>query len=118
NSPERTVYRTDTPRERLGWIVRVVAPGYVSIHAPRVGERPCNSRARPPHQLFQSTLPAWGSDVSADGGFKLVDGFQSTLPAWGSDEHRRDSVADRRGVSIHAPRVGERRWRTRACGIG
>ena len=60
---------------------------------------------------FQSTLPAWGSDTTRRGfGLRLV--FQSTLPAWGSDRVARKSGSQREAVSIHAPRVGERRSRT------
>ena len=35
--------------------------------------------------------------------------FQSTLPAWGSDGSYLDSRDGEVSVSIHAPRVGERR---------
>ena len=34
----------------------------VSIHAPRVGERPCPACLEAERTTFQSTLPAWGSD--------------------------------------------------------
>ena len=34
----------------------------VSIHAPRVGERPTWGYGDPAQAAFQSTLPAWGSD--------------------------------------------------------
>ena len=37
------------------------------------------------------------------------DKFQSTLPAWGSDARRAINVRQVVIVSIHAPRVGERR---------
>ena len=57
----------------------------VSIHAPRVGERrlPCGLIMY--MELFQSTLPAWGSDAAVAPGRYECDVFQSTLPAWGSD---------------------------------
>ena len=80
----------------------------VSIHAPRVGERPSRNWSRWRSAWFQSTLPAWGSDAaehrhqpyrrsfnprSPRGGATCFTcparaasrWFQSTLPAWGSD---------------------------------
>ena len=80
---------------------------------------------------FQSTLPAWGSDAQNFVMFSLLFSFQSTLPAWGSDYFvrighgsgvgfnprsprggattLRASFLSKASVSIHAPRVGERR---------
>ena len=127
----------------------------VSIHAPRVGERPVLRRLLDNLFMFQSTLPAWGSDtlrtriiqrtssfnprsprggatvhtypVSAQapcfnprsprGGattgrhvfLRIRQKFQSTLPAWGSDTLLSALSAWVLAVSIHAPRVGERR---------
>ena len=57
----------------------------VSIHAPRVGERPGDDVTRHLLNLFQSTLPAWGSDTATPGTALRARSFQSTLPAWGSD---------------------------------
>ena len=127
---------------------------YISIHAPRKGERPsatgdysaasANFNPRSPQggatgrmgrdnddkPVFQSTLPARGSDQSSNihllwrwdfnprspqGGATPLPAeditaymsFQSTLPARGSDEAgsklSRDMI-----ISIHAPRKGER----------
>ena len=93
---------------------------YISIHAPREGERPSGLSVPFAFCLFQSTLPARGSDVAreifnpVDGAISIhapregerpkIDGveydqtqFQSTLPARGSDL----SVAKKyRGSSI------------------
>ena len=79
----------------------------VSIHAPREGERlSCPSR---PHAIkwFQSTLPARGSDKVFCLPYYPSISFQSTLPARGSDIHIRYCLT-LGGVSIHAPREGER----------
>src|SRR5690606_3368432 len=79
---------------------------------------------------FQSTLPARGSDLVGGGGQAASVGFQSTHPARGSDFQRRRAsrlaecfnprsprggatctetqTAQADGVSIHAPREGER----------
>ena len=53
--------------------------------SPRGGatERPRASSAR--LEEFQSTLPAWGSDLLVLAGQYVTLKFQSTLPAWGSD---------------------------------
>ena len=59
----------------------------VSIHAPRVGERLDGAVFHAVVIQFQSTLPAWGSDVSVGAGHPQYP----------------------KRVSIHAPRVGERR---------
>ena len=103
----------------------------VSIHAPREGERLEQAVRAGRMVLFQSTLPARGSDASARGrarGGALVSihapregerpmasrragtcsQFQSTLPARGSDR-MGDGLGRHPGVSIHAPREGERR---------
>ena len=101
----------------------------VSIHAPRVGERRGRSDGKPERgsfnprsprggatqtcgasvcpRMFQSTLPAWGSDGSGSDYSQPIKLFQSTLPAWGSD-NRLLASSHLSGVSIHAPRVGER----------
>ena len=104
--------------------------GAVSIHAPRVGERRLAGLNVAVVEAFQSTLPAWGSDSSQSGwrpcpprfnprsprggatlglvnNMKDFATFQSTLPAWGSDK-TRNQRHELIGVSIHAPRVGER----------
>ena len=57
--------------------------------------------------VFQSTLPARGSDVTRLSVMLIYCMFQSTLPARGSDDILLGIVAAR-VVSIHAPREGER----------
>ena len=57
----------------------------VSIHAPREGERP-----------VMKTIP------------NIHSMFQSTLPARGSDQWKAAELSALRKVSIHAPREGER----------
>ena len=104
----------------------------ISIHAPRKGERPASAYCVmcPPYfnprspqggatfppsfftsavAVFQSTLPARGSDFGAGGCLHGRPLFQSTLPARGSDEELNNSDAAVSKISIHAPRKGERR---------
>ena len=104
----------------------------VSIHAPREGERHAvafegklrrefqstlpargSDPGEPPGvdtgNLFQSTLPARGSDEQTAAVLALLSEFQSTLPARGSDLARDTVAGTQHGVSIHAPREGERR---------
>ena len=57
----------------------------VSIHAPREGERRFADVAAAFAWVFQSTLPARGSDAGRSGISASTGGFQSTLPARGSD---------------------------------
>ena len=80
----------------------------VSIHAPRVGERHATGRWRKASARFQSTLPAWGSDgsnASADPG---DNSFNPRSPRGGATRLRAE-LSSFDLVSIHAPRVGERR---------
>ena len=80
----------------------------ISIHAPRKGERRTNGRASPAQSgIFQSTLPARGSDHARTAARTLTAGFQSTLPARGSD-FVLNRLGFFLGISIHAPRKGER----------
>ena len=88
----------------------------ISIHAPRKGERPNHSRYNSPKNVFQSTLPARGSDscpfcpplaaqrisihaprkgerLYPTAPFVPVGAFQSTLPARGSDAKYKDHPA-------------------------
>ena len=60
-------------------------------------------------KIFQSTLPARGSDEGGEHLSLLAAPFQSTLPARGSDQSARRSIRQRR-ISIHAPRKGERQF--------
>ena len=103
----------------------------ISIHAPRKGERPASAYCVmcPPYfnprspqggatfppsfftsavAVFQSTLPARGSDFGAGGCLHGRPLFQSTLPARGSDHIGDAYVWGAQGISIHAPRKGER----------
>ena len=107
-------------------------PRYISIHAPREGERPVYKYTTPLAELFQSTLPARGSDSSSISGAVLPmyfnprsprggatanaspttgapSPFQSTLPARGSDHTANIRRTGSTDISIHAPREGERR---------
>ena len=128
----------------------------ISIHAPRKGERPASAYCVmcPPYfnprspqggatfppsfftsavAVFQSTLPARGSDFGAGGCLHGRPLFQSTLPARGSDIPRANPpyaplhfnprspqggatilpspILLFRTISIHAPRKGERQSR-------
>ncbi len=56
----------------------------VSIHAPRVGARLINFKAKFYSNLFQFTRPAWGRDA-ANCCSVSVGSFQFTRPAWGRD---------------------------------
>ncbi len=60
-------------------------------------------------KLFQSTLPARGSDYVFPAPLCPPTKFQSTLPARGSDSTHGTFILDLRYISIHAPRKGERR---------
>ena len=60
----------------------------ISIHAPRVGERPQEPPQRPTVTTFQSTLPVWGATRTLC--YRLrVQLFQSTLPAGGERRNHR-----------------------------
>jgi len=59
-------------------------------------------------QMFQSTLPARGSDPVMRIRSGVQSSFQSTLPARGSDMIVEGRKTQTRRVSIHAPREGER----------
>ena len=76
----------------------------ISIHAPRVGSDRGNGDGCTVPNLFQSTLPAWGATMLGVVE-EIYNQFQSPLPAWGATQLRRGD-ADRRSISIHAPRVG------------
>ena len=86
---QHIIIRNFNPRSPQGgatwYIPNFFEPLDISIHAPRKGERPLVKASVPPARLFQSTLPARGSDVfyvAADSKRRI---FQSTLPARGSD---------------------------------
>ena len=93
---------------------QAVEVGDVSIHAPRVGERHSGILGFLNTAKFQSTLPAWGSDVMSQLWSQPMRAFQSTLPAWGSDA-ARCPLSPHIQVSIHAPRVGERPENAYGC---
>ena len=78
----------------------------VSIHAPRVGERPADSEKRLEQATFQSTLPAWGSDRASKMPGSVTQQFQSTLPAWGSDRGPGSGARARPGFNPRSPRGG------------
>ena len=79
---------------------------HVSIHAPRKGERRSESQPWRDHTHFNPRSPQGGATgmITVLGSPSI---FQSTLPARGSDWHdhcHREPVY----ISIHAPRKGER----------
>ena len=57
----------------------------ISIHAPRKGERHVVVAQDGNENIFQSTLPARGSDSGKNTVIVAKKQFQSTLPARGSD---------------------------------
>ena len=63
----------------------LAAKMYISIHAPRKGERHGRPDPRSGRAVFQSTLPARGSDDATAPLVIVSIIFQSTLPARGSD---------------------------------
>ena len=81
---------------------------WISIHAPRKGERHRVGYYGQRVGQFQSTLPARGSDQSARRLTHRRRRFQSTLPARGSDLRFVCRVVLALAISIHAPRKGER----------
>ena len=82
-----------------------MAPGPISIHAPRVGSDHVASVASNPSRRFQSTLPVWGATWTPLSYRAMRSRFQSTLPVWGATMPRR-VFTDSSRISIHAPRVG------------
>ena len=87
--------------------------GHISIHAPREGSD-AREQARKAEPLrFQSTLPARGATWLRPLLMALLISFQSTLPARGATADYIDRVANT-DISIHAPREGSDRSRTRS----
>ena len=80
----------------------------ISIHAPREGERLAAFLETIREIIFQSTLPARGSDSVTQRSLFIVPIFQSTLPARGSDTLMGELDTMYASISIHAPREGER----------
>ena len=101
----------------------------ISIHAPRKGERPASAYCVmcPPYfnprspqggatfppsfftsavAVFQSTLPARGSDFGAGGCLHGRPLFQSTLPARGSDMRSKAFLPDRSYFNPRSPQGG------------
>ena len=68
------------------------------------GARPCATRVSFNCSIFQSTRPVWGATTMIVCQ-RMVDGFQSTRPVWGATITAK-RLQQRRGISIHAPRVG------------
>ena len=81
-----------------GWLV--------SIHAPREGERPLGTDDHTQALLFQSTLPARGSDRLKRRIIPPTGVFQSTLPARGSDGHAMNTRAASRAFQSTLPARG------------
>ncbi len=80
----------------------------ISIHAPREGERPYGRVVRQrANLLFQSTLPARGSDRNICKNFLSSGDFNPRSPRGGATAF--DTLtANCAFISIHAPREGER----------
>ena len=103
--------RSFNPRSPRGGATLHISPVADGVHSfnprsPRGGATH-GSRGRIYPSAFQSTLPARGSDAIRGMGASSSSLFQSTLPARGSDRAGLTPPADC-GVSIHAPREGER----------
>ena len=80
---------------------------YISIHAPREGERQFAKFVRTVFTQFQSTLPARGSDSFAFSRSRRIQYFNPRSPRGGATNGNviSDTYAT---ISIHAPREGER----------
>ena len=78
----------------------------ISIHAPREGERRAPISPILPMSI-SIHAPREGERLSEVRGLRVCDIFQSTLPARGSDHANAQRVRARK-ISIHAPREGER----------
>ena len=110
-------------------------PDHISIHAPRKGERLYTLPARARTGIFQSTLPARGSDAafsaaafsdknfnprSPQGGATLIiadllsprGNFNPRSPQGGATIDALGAISNET-ISIHAPRKGERPWCSR-----
>ena len=77
---------------------------HVSIHAPREGERRWTRRRLSTSPMFQSTLPARGSDQLPSAQAQTLYQFQSTLPARGSDSPLAAARFSPRGFNPRSPR--------------
>ena len=92
---------------------RLVAPvaqlaRYISIHAPRKGERPgCHFVLYGVREYFNPRSPQGGATESGTSTIDIHTIFQSTLPARGSDGATTNPNLETM-ISIHAPRKGER----------
>ena len=84
------------------------ATAYFNPRSPQGGATANANRERFNAFEFQSTLPARGSDLLAIAIMTKPTQFQSTLPARGSDRDACLDCGQRRAISIHAPRKGER----------
>ena len=80
----------------------------ISIHAPLCGERPARDGQAVYSNLFQSTLPYAGSDVSECRLQRRYSHFNPRSPMRGATKSTASAV-DRPAISIHAPLCGERR---------
>ena len=87
----------------------------ISIHAPRKGERHKVLQEKTEAFLFQSTLPARGSDLHDVLRFRVARQISIHAPRKGE---RRGHLAGKNifsKISIHAPRKGERRTNSALC---
>ena len=86
---------------------RIIA---ISIHAPRKGERRQKGGTVSETQNFNPRSPQGGATTKWKCWW-LPEVFQSTLPARGSDASIAFNAAKSMVISIHAPRKGERHHR-------
>ena len=85
-----------------------VEPFSISIHAPRKGERPTRIMlSNPVPPVFQSTLPARGSDFLKTRAAANKQYFNPRSPQGGATKNLSGKPATTK-ISIHAPRKGER----------
>ena len=80
----------------------------ISIHAPREGERRKGKDVLFNFAIFQSTLPARGSDLHNTTVNRPTINFNPRSPRGGATVVNRVYIT-RVTISIHAPREGERR---------
>ena len=99
-SPQGGATRKASDDERDLWSI--------SIHAPRKGERLDTSTATPLRRVFQSTLPARGSDVVHGRKPPRCQFISIHAPRKGERHGMIYNLSFVINISIHAPRKGER----------
>ena len=97
--------------ERLFYLLALRHYKRISIHAPHEGERRyCSTQCTAAATNFNPRSPRGGATCSGLIIHWLRDIFQSTLPTRGSDFGQPAMNLQTKGISIHAPHEGERRW--------